>query len=51
MAKITVSLNIEVTKTEFTATDIEDIINWIKTNVINNLPSNAAANFHLIYSP
>jgi len=47
--KARLNLVFEQIKPTFTSTDIQAIIDWIKTNIMDKLPSNATATYVLSF--
>lgn len=51
MAKITAQINIELTKPAITGVDFDLVEAWIKANITDKLPPNAAQTHFVTYQP
>jgi len=51
MANIRVEITVNITKPNFETADIDQIIKWIKTNVMDKLMENSSASYTMHYTP
>jgi len=51
MAKITVSITIELVKPDISGVDVDAAIQWIKTNIADKLPANATHTYVMHITP
>lgn len=46
--KVVITMKYEQVQPEITATDIENILNWINDNILSKLPENSSVTYQLI---